>query len=126
MKDKISVEDKVLAILKSAEWVGSDEIELRFLKGEPGHFSWPQRLRGLRDRGYTINRRIRKNTKNLSEWHLGEADTSTIPLIKAEMPFLAPNSHKLSINTLNAPEVPENAKLPHCPIFERLGQKVWF
>jgi hypothetical protein len=67
---KISVEDKVLAILKQKVWVGSDEIEALFPKGEPGHFSWPQRLRGLREQGYTINRRIKAGTKNLSEWHL--------------------------------------------------------
>lgn len=67
---RISVEDKVLAILKSRTWVGSDEIEKLFPQGEPGHFSWPQRLRGLREQGYTINRRIKEGTKTLSEWHL--------------------------------------------------------
>jgi hypothetical protein len=69
---KISVEDKVLAILKANVWVGSDEIEALFPKGEAGHFSWSQRLRGLREQGYTINRRIKEGTKNLSEWHLEE------------------------------------------------------
>lgn len=70
---KISVEDKVLVILKSNDWVGSDEIEKIFPAGEPGHFSWPQRLRGLREPqngGYTIEHRIKVGTKNLSEWHL--------------------------------------------------------
>jgi hypothetical protein len=67
---KISVEDKVLAILKQKTWVGSDEIEALFPKGEPGHFSWPQRLRGLREQGYKVNRRIKAGTKNLSEWNI--------------------------------------------------------
>ena len=69
---KVTVEDKVLAILKSKTWVGSDEIELLFPKGEPGHFSWPQRLRGLREQGYIVTRRIKEGTKNLSEWHIEE------------------------------------------------------
>jgi len=69
---KVTVEDKVLAILKSKPWLGSDEIELLFPKGEPGHFSWPQRLRGLRDQGYIVTRRIKEGTKNLSEWHIEE------------------------------------------------------
>jgi len=67
---KLSVSDIVLAMLKSKEWVGSNEIEALFEPGTPGHFSWPQRLRGLREKGYIIDRRIRKGTKNLSEWHL--------------------------------------------------------
>lgn len=70
---KLSVSDKILAILKSKVWVGSDEIELLFPKGEPGHFSWPQRLRGLRELqngGYTITHRIKAGTKNLTEWHI--------------------------------------------------------
>jgi len=129
MKDKISVEDKVLAILKSAEWVGSDQIEALFPKGEPGHFSWPQRLRGLRDQGFVITRRIRQGTKNLSEWHLGEAEETPDLATKAETPVLAQNATSLvdiakkASNTLN---LPENANLPDCPIFEKLGQKMWF
>jgi len=39
---KVTVEDKVLAILKSKTWVGSDEIELLFPKGEPGHSPGPK------------------------------------------------------------------------------------
>jgi hypothetical protein len=75
---KLSVSDIVLAMLKSKEWVGSNEIEALFEPGTPGHFSWPQRLRGLREKGYIIDRRIRKGTKNLSEWHLTMPETLEI------------------------------------------------
>jgi len=85
---KVSVEDKVLAILKSNVWVGSDEIELLFPKGEPGHFSWPQRLRGLRERGYIVNRRIKEGTKNLSEWHI-------------ELPEMVSENHLAQEETIN-------------------------
>ena len=70
MSQKVSVEDKVLAILKANTWVASSEIEKLFPPGEAGHFSWPQRLRGLREQGFVINRRIKEGTKNLSEWNL--------------------------------------------------------
>jgi hypothetical protein len=69
----MSVSDKVLVMLQSKEWVGSDEIEKLFPPGAPGHFSWAQRLRGLREPengGYVITHRIKAGTKKLSEWHI--------------------------------------------------------
>lgn len=71
----MSVEAKVLAKLLSQPWTSSSELEALFPPGEPGHFSWPQRLRGLRDQGYTINRRIKEGTKKLSEWNLEQKET---------------------------------------------------
>ncbi len=66
----MSVEQKVLAKLLSQEWTSSSEIEALFPAGEPGHFSWAQRLRGLRDRGYIITHRTVAGTKKLSEWKI--------------------------------------------------------
>ena len=69
----MTVQEQVLAILKSKEWVGSNEIELLFPQGVEGHYSWPQRLRGLREAkngGYTIIPRTKVGTKHLTEWHL--------------------------------------------------------
>ncbi len=94
---KISVEDKVLAILKSGTWIGSDEIERLFPAGEPGHFSWPQRLRGLREQGYTINRRIRQGTKNLSEWNLESTYTPINAPILPKEADLSPETEKAGV-----------------------------
>ena len=75
----MSVESQVLNLLKSKEWISNSEIEDTFPKGTKGHYSWPQRLRGLRDKGYIIKRRIKSGTKNLSEWHLEEPKLPDTP-----------------------------------------------
>ncbi len=108
---KVTVEDKVLAILKSNVWVGSDQIEALFPKGEPGHFSWPQRLRGLREPqngGYTITHRIKAGTKKLTEWHI-EAPKS--PILGDLAHTEAPISPKVEIDIpLEAPKFLEKGK----------------
>ena len=71
--DKISVSDKVLAMLKAKEWVGADELERMFPEKVEGHRSWGQRLRDLRKPehgGYEIIYRTKAGTKHLTEWHL--------------------------------------------------------
>ena len=78
----MSVEIQVLSKLKSQEWTTSAEIEAMFPPGTPGHFSWPQRLRGLRDQGYIVTRRIKEGTKNLSEWHIKELNHEPVFMIK--------------------------------------------
>lgn len=94
---KISVEDKVLELLHSKQWVSSEEIEKAFPPKAPGHFSWPQRLRGLRDKGYTVERRIKEGTKNLSEWHL--TASPTIALERAETAQGSEIAPKIGIRT---------------------------
>lgn len=110
---KFSVEDKVLAILKSNDWVASNEIEKLFPAGEPGHFSWPQRLRGLRDKGFTIDRRIKQGTKNLSEWHLtlpNAPKTASTLAETAQGGDLEPNSIANAPKASNAVAVPQIEK----------------
>jgi hypothetical protein len=74
----MSVEEKVLAKLLSQEWTSSSEIEALFPAGEQGHFSWPQRLRGLRNRGYKIIRRTVVGTKKLSEWKIEKPEQEPV------------------------------------------------
>lgn len=83
-----SVQDKVLAKLKSQEWVGADEFDLIFPKGVEGHFSWDNRLRGLREArngGYIIIHRTKAGTKHLTEWHI-EGQEKTTPIAQPEPP----------------------------------------
>ncbi len=79
----MSVEKIVLGKLKSQEWVSNSELEDMFPKGTKGHYSWPQRLRGLRDKGYEIIRRTKLGTNNLSEWHL--VDNEPLPTEQEEI-----------------------------------------
>lgn len=74
----MSVEEKVLAKLLSQEWTSSSEIEALFPAGEQGHFSWPQRLRGLRNRGYKVIRRTVTGTKKLSEWKIEKPEPEQV------------------------------------------------
>ena len=66
----MSVENKILAKLQSQAWTTNEELENMFPKGVEGHYSWAQRLRGLRDKGYIVTRRIHEGSKKLSEWHI--------------------------------------------------------
>jgi len=66
----MSVQNKVLVKLKSQYWVSAPEFEALFPPGEEGHYSWSQRLRGLREQGYIIICRKRVNCKHTFEWHL--------------------------------------------------------
>ena len=73
----MSVQNKILARLKAQDWVSNSEFEDMFPKGIEGHYSWPQRLRGLREPkngGFNVIRRTQEGTKNLSEWHLEEPE----------------------------------------------------
>jgi len=83
MSQNESVEKQVLAMLKSKSWVSNSELEDHFPKGKEGHYSWPQRLRGLREKGFVITRRIKEGTKNLSEWHLEEYPPTEAEELKA-------------------------------------------
>lgn len=74
----MSVEEKVLAKLLSQEWTSSSEIEALFPAGEQGHFSWPQRLRGLREKGFRVTRRTVAGTKKLSEWHIEKPEQEPV------------------------------------------------
>ena len=80
----MAVQDKVLAMLKSKEWVGADELEAAFPPKIKGHRSWGQRLRDLRllkYGGYDIIYRTKKGTNHLTEWHIRKPEEATIPLI---------------------------------------------
>jgi hypothetical protein len=74
----MSVENKILAKLQSQDWTTNEELENMFPKGVEGHYSWAQRLRGLRDKGYIVKRRIHEGSKRLSEWRL-EAPSAPQP-----------------------------------------------
>lgn len=56
----MSVENQVLELLRSKEWVYVDDFEKLFPKGIEGHQSFMQRLRGLRELGYIIDKRKKK------------------------------------------------------------------
>jgi len=106
----MSVQSKVLAMLKAKEWVGNDELENAFPKGVEGHFSWSQRLRGLRESkngGYILIHRVKKGTKHLTEWHL------EMPQISQERAILAPKALNKGGNVSKAPNMPQNAKNGH-------------
>ena len=126
---KISVSDKVLAILKSSEWVASSEIERLFPAGEPGHFSWSQRIRGLREPqngGYTITHRIKAGTKNLSEWHLtpqAPQNISTEASFVEGKSTISPKMGNDAFSDTNSPQAP---KSPEIAYFERNRQLVMF
>lgn len=79
-----SVKSQVLAKLQSQEWTTSEELENIFPKGVKGHFSWPQRLRGLRDKNYKITRRVKAGTKNLSEWKIEKREQPAPLFVKEQ------------------------------------------
>jgi hypothetical protein len=121
---KLSVSDIVLAMLKSKEWVGSDEIEALFEPGTPGHFSWPQRLRGLREKGYIVDRRIRKGTKNLSEWHLDMGYASNNDHQNAPEAQGCADNQETGLRSFQAPKPTEGLETQNSsPVyFEKEGQ----
>jgi hypothetical protein len=45
-------------------------MELLFPPGTEGHLSWSQRLRSLREDGYTIEKRLKDGSKHTFEYHL--------------------------------------------------------
>jgi hypothetical protein len=104
--------------------VGSNEIEALFEPGTPGHFSWPQRLRGLREKGYIIDRRIRKGTKNLSEWHLDMGYASNNDRQNAPEAQGCTNTPELGKGVFQAPKPPEGLETQNSgPVyFEKEGQ----
>jgi len=107
----MSVSKIVLEILKSKEWVSNTELEDMFPKGTKGHYSWPQRLRGLRDKGFIITRRIKEGTQNLSEWHL--AENAPMPATCAETPQNKAITPKIVMDYPNGLNMPQNAKNEH-------------
>jgi len=124
---KLSVSDIVLAILKSKEWVGADEFERRFPEKVEGHRSWGQRLRDLRKSehgGYTIIYRTKAGTKHLTEWHLEQANASTIAQISPKEAQGCVDTPELGKDDFQAPKPTEGLETQNSsPVyFEKEGQ----
>jgi hypothetical protein len=124
---KLSVSDIVLAMLKSKEWVGADEFERRFPEKVEGHRSWNQRLRGLRELrngGHTIIYRTKAGTKHLTEWHLEQANVSTIAQISPKEAQGCVDTPELGKDDFQAPKPTEGLETQNSsPVyFEKEGQ----
>lgn len=124
---KLSVSDIVLGMLKSKEWVGADEFERRFPEKVEGHRSWGQRLRDLRKSehgGYTIIYRTKAGTKHLTEWHLEQANASTIAQISPKEAQGCVDAPELGKDVFQAPKPPEGLETQNSsPVyFEKEGQ----
>lgn len=66
----MSVENQVLELLRSKEWVYVDDFEILFPPKTEGHQSFMQRLRGLRKLGYVIDKRKKENCPHTFEYRL--------------------------------------------------------
>ena len=95
----MTVQEKVLAMLKAKVWTTSGEFEDAFPKGTPGHMSWDQRLRDIR------KEMVAKGGDVLSRIHSGK--TWEYRLIEPDATPLLPE-----------PVTP----LPDPVYFERAGQ----
>ena len=66
----MTVKDQVFNLMKNKEWVSVEDFERIFPVKTEGHQSYGQRMRSLREEGYTIIKRKKANCPHTWEFHL--------------------------------------------------------